>query len=325
MKLSIVIPCFNEAQNIELFYASVVESLSAIEAMDQDMGFELVFINDGSKDETLETLHTLANSTHTPAAIPANITLKIIDFSRNFGKEAAMYAGLKASSGDCVAIIDADLQHPPALLIDMFAKWKNGEAETIYAKRISRAGDGAVRSKLSEWFYVLCNFISEVPLESGVGDFRLMDRMVVDAVLSMSEYHRFSKAMFEWVGFSKIGLEYENIPRAKGSSGWGFWKLFKYSIDGLVNFSATPLRIAFVLGFVMSFLSLFYGLYAVIDMMIFHNAVRGWTTLVALIVFLGGVQLIILGIMGEYIARIYEQVKHRPLYIENRKTQHNTP
>lgn len=230
-----------------------------------------------------------------------------------------MYAGLQTSSGDCVVIIDADLQDPPLMIIEMFDKWCNDEADIVYARRVSRKGEGFLRARLSEGFYVLSNFISDVRLESGVRDFRLMDRQVVDALLSMGEYHRFSKAMFEWVGFRKIGLDYEYIPRTQGRSAWSFWKLFKYSIEGFVSFSTMPLRVAFVLGFVMSVLSVLYGCYAVVDMLIFHNAVRGWTSLVALIVFIGGVQLIILGIIGEYIARIYEQVKHRPVYIKRQR------
>lgn len=247
---------------------------------------------------------------------PAECEIKIIDFSRNFGKESAIYAGLQASSGDCVALIDVDLQDPPSMLKDMFAKWHSKEADVIYARRISRTGEGFIRAKLSQCFYMLSNLISAVRLESGVRDFRLMDRQVVNALLKMSEYHRFSKAMFEWVGFKRVGLAYEYIPRTQGSSGWSFWKLFKYAIEGFVSFSTMPLRIAFVLGLVMSVLSLGYGCYAIISTLIFHNAVAGWTSLVAWIAFLGGVQLIILGIIGEYIARIYEQVKSRPIYIE---------
>ncbi len=215
--------------------------------------------------------------------------------------------------------MDADLQDPPSLLPEMFVKWLQNEADIIYARRINRLGEGLIRSKLSESFYTLHNLISMVRLESGVRDFRLLDRQVVNALLSMSEYHRFSKAMFEWVGFRKIGLTYENIPRSSGNSGWSMWKLFKYSIEGFISFSTMPLRIAFILGFVMSFFSLGYGLYAIIDTLIFNNAVRGWTSLVVFIVFIGGIQLIILGIIGEYIARIYEQVKQRPIYIKQHK------
>lgn len=182
-----------------------------------------------------------------------------------------MYAGLQASSGDCVAIMDADLQDPPELLLEMFRKWQGREAQIIRARRISRAGEGYVRARLSEAFYKISNYVSEVQLESGVRDFRLMDREVVDALVSMGEYHRFSKAMFEWVGFDTISLEYEYIPRAQGRSAWGFYKLFKYAIEGLVSFSTMPLRIAFVLGFAMSVLSLVYGCYAVVDMLIFHS------------------------------------------------------
>lgn len=319
-KLSVVVPCYNEAKNIMAFYTSMLEVFTAIVRTHAHTDFELVFVNDGSKDETLLTLQNLENQISSSfAPPPVKISISIVDFSRNFGKEAAMYAGLQTSSGDCVVIIDADLQHPPLMIVEMFDKWCNDEADIVYARRVSRKGEGFVRSKLSEAFYALSHFVSEVRLESGVGDFRLMDRQVVNALLSMGEYHRFSKAMFEWVGFRKIGLDYEYIPRTQGNSAWSFWKLFKYSIEGFVSFSTMPLRVAFVLGFVMSVLSVLYGRYAVVDMLIFHNAVRGWTSLVALIVFIGGVQLIILGIIGEYIARIYEQVKHRPVYIKRQE------
>ena len=331
-KLSLIVPCYNEAANIDTFYTHIMDIFATIWRTYTGTQFELIFVNDGSKDETLQALYRLKNSSLTPPPavnktdntektqnqIPlnqSNLSFVIVNFSRNFGKEAAMYAGLKASSGDCIALIDADLQDPPTMLLEMYKKWQDKEADIIYARRISRAGESFIRAKLSEGFYILSNLISQVHLESGVRDFRLMDRQVVNALLSMSEYHRFSKAMFEWVGFKKIGLEYEYIPRTQGNSGWSFWKLFKYAIEGFISFSTMPLRVAFVLGFVMSALSLGYGCYAVISTLIFHNAVAGWTSLVAWIAFLGGVQLIILGVIGEYIARIYEQVKSRPHYI----------
>lgn len=312
-KLSLIVPCYNEAANIDTFYTHIMDIFATIWRTYTGTQFELIFVNDGSKDETLQALYRLKNSSLTPP--PAQCKIKIIDFSRNFGKESAIYAGLQASKGDCIALIDADLQDPPTMLLEMYKKWQDKEADIIYARRISRAGESFIRAKLSEGFYILSNLISQVHLESGVRDFRLMDRQVVNALLSMSEYHRFSKAMFEWVGFKKIGLEYEYIPRAQGSSGWSFWKLFKYAIEGFISFSTMPLRVAFVLGFVMSALSLGYGCYAVISTLIFHNAVAGWTSLIVWISFLGGVQLIVLGIIGEYIARIYEQVKSRPHYI----------
>ena len=347
MKLSLVVPCYNEQKSLESFSKEIFSILDSIskDHSNTTLTFECIFVNDGSKDNTIELLLALkAMQSYSPndkdlavhneniieskqsitqdsnpydlTMPPNNCEIKVIDFTRNFGKEAAMYAGLKESSGDCVVIMDADLQDPPLLLPQMFKKWLQDEADIIYARRINRAGEGFIRSRLSEGFYTLHNLISSVHLESGVRDFRLLDRQVVNALLSMSEYHRFSKAMFEWVGFRKIGLEYENIPRHQGSSGWSLWKLFKYSVEGFISFSTMPLRIAFILGFVMSLFSLGYGLYAIIGALCFGNVVRGWTSLVALIVFIGGMQLIILGIIGEYIARIYEQVKRRPIYIK---------
>lgn len=364
MKLSLVIPCYNESQSLESFGREVFSILDSMQKQyeSENLSFECIFINDGSKDDTmllLESIYNMQNheiqecslqdikhnalarkinhsDTHPlknkndkmqknvlEIKLPQKCDIRIIDFSRNFGKEAAMYAGLKESAGDCVVIIDADLQDPPSLLPKMFEAWLQNKADIIYARRTNRAGEGFVRSRLSEGFYALHNCISSVHLESGVRDFRLLDRQVVDALLSMSEYHRFSKAMFEWVGFKKLGLEYENIPRSHGSSGWNLWKLFKYSVEGFISFSTVPLRIAFILGFVMSLLSLAYGFYAIISTLWFNNTVRGWTSIVALIVFIGGMQLIILGIIGEYIARIYEQVKHRPVYIKRQDLKYN--
>ena len=364
MKLSLVIPCYNESQSLEGFSKEVFGILDSMQKQYEDrenndtLSFECIFINDGSKDNTLMLLESISNMQTNKALStkeiknlnnidklqskdtetiridsmetklippPLQCEIKIIDFSRNFGKEAAMYAGLKESNGDCVVIIDADLQDPPSLLPKMFDTWLQNKADVIYARRINRVGEGFVRSRLSESFYALHNCISSVHLESGVRDFRLLDRQVVNALLSMSEYHRFSKAMFEWVGFRKIGLEYENIPRSHGNSGWSLWKLFKYSVEGFISFSTMPLRIAFILGFIMSLFSLAYGLYAIVGTLWFNNTVRGWTSIVALIVFIGGMQLIILGIIGEYIARIYEQVKKRPIYIkrQNKHAKYN--
>ena len=342
MKLSLVIPCYNESQSLESFSKEVFGILDSMKKdydskNEKELLIECIFVNDGSKDDTLIILKSMQklqqeinekdryDLKNKLIATVFNIEIKIIDFSRNFGKEAAMYAGLKESIGDCVVIMDADLQDPPSLLPKMFDIWLQNQADVIYARRINRIGEGFFRSRLSEWFYTLHNYISTVHLESGVRDFRLLDREVVNALLSMSEYHRFSKAMFEWVGYRRLGLNYENIPRFAGDSGWSLWKLFKYSVEGFISFSTMPLRIAFILGFIMSIFSIFYGLYAVIGTLCFNNTVRGWTSIVALIVFIGGMQLIILGIIGEYIARIYEQVKQRPIYIkrQNRHLNYN--
>lgn len=373
MKLSLVVPCYNESKSLESFSKEVFDILDSMQKdyeqknSQNKLFFECIFINDGSKDNTIVLLEAIANmQTDTTLndkhalekmqhiyiekqinltkkenpnidnvgqdseimlnliSPPPQCAIKVIDFSRNFGKEAAMYAGLKESSGDCVVIMDADLQDPPSLLPKMFNLWLQNKADIVYARRTNRVGEGFVRSKLSESFYALHNYISSVNLESGVRDFRILDRQVVNALLQMGEYHRFSKAMFEWVGFKKMGLEYENIPRFHGNSGWSLWNLFKYSIEGFISFSTVPLRIAFIIGFIMSLFSLIYGLYAIISTLCFDNAVRGWTSIVALIVFIGGMQLIILGIIGEYIARIYEQVKHRPIYIKRQNNKHSS-
>ena len=239
--------------------------------------------------------------------------------SRNFGKEAAILAGLKSSVGEATVLIDADLQDPVELIYQMYEKFYKNEADVIFARRKDRAGEGKIRAFFSGMFYKISNFMSEVRIESGIRDFRLMSREVVDAILELGEYHRFSKAIFEWVGFRKICLEYNYVPRNLGTSGWSFWKLFKYAIEGLVSFSTAPLRIAFIVGFIFSFISAIYGFWIVFDTLVFGNDVKGYPSLICIIMFFGGVQLIILGILGEYIARIYEQVKNRPHFIVRKR------
>lgn len=300
--LSIVVPCYNEQEALADFYDKTSEILAQI----QDLTYEIIFIDDGSKDNTIEKIQTLRQK---------DKRIKFIKFSRNFGKESAILAGFNACRGKCVILMDADLQDPPELISKMFEAWRSGEAKIVYARRKSRTGESKIKSIFSELFYVLSRKLSQTKMQSGVRDFRLMDICVVKELLKMGEYHRFSKAMFEWVGFEKICLEYEYAPRVAGDTSWSFWRLFNYAIEGFVSFSTAPLRAAFVLGFFVSLFAFVFGSFIVIKTLVYGVRVSGYASLMVSMLFLGGVILIVLGIIGEYIARIYEQVKNRPHYI----------
>ncbi|MGX3045403.1 glycosyltransferase family 2 protein [Helicobacter sp. T3_23-1056] len=279
--------------------------------------YEIIFVNDGSRDKTLQVLDNIKSQEFTKTDISQKRQIHIHSFSRNFGKEAAILAGLQKARGQGVILLDADLQDPPRLISDMVRIWLESKRETkvIYACRTTRAGESKIRAFLSELFYKVSNFISEVKIESGVRDFRLMDKEVIASLLQMNEYHRFCKAMFAWVGYKREKLEYEYIPHIKESSSWSFWKLFKYAVEGIVSFSTMPLRLAFVFGFIISAFAVVFGIYRIIDTIIYGNAVAGYPSLIVIISFIGGIELIILGVIGEYIARIYEQVKSRPHFI----------
>lgn len=343
--LSIVVPCYNEEISLPLFMEEITKVMSRVVPLllgnasliapvgssaksdfaknakntSEFLPYEIIFVNDGSRDKTLQVLDNIVAKESSDEAKSRKI--HIHSFSRNFGKEAAILAGLGKAQGQGVVLIDADLQDPPRLIGDMVRIWLESKRETkvIYARRTTRAGESKIRAFLSEMFYKVSNFISEVKIESGVRDFRLMDREVIASLLQMGEYHRFCKAMFAWVGYKRECLEYEYIPHIKESSSWSFWKLFKYAIEGIVSFSTMPLRIAFVLGFIISAFAAVFGVYRIVDTIIYGNAVAGYPSLIVIITFIGGIQLMILGVIGEYIARIYEQVKSRPHFIlENR-------
>ncbi|RDU73490.1 glycosyltransferase [Helicobacter aurati] len=318
--ISIVVPCYNEEVSLPQFLQKITQTMDSMqpllsvhfnkESTEQKQLYELIFINDGSKDKTLEILQTMQKQYN-------QHRIKIFSFSRNFGKEAGILAGLEQATGEGVILLDADLQDPPSLIPQMIQIWLNSQRtiKIIYAKRSNRRGENKIRAVFSEFFYKISNYVSEVKIESGVRDFRLMDKEVVEALLRLKEYHRFSKAMFAWVGFQSKCLEYDYIPHFKESSSWSFWNLFKYAIEGIVSFSTMPLRIAFIVGFIMSIVSGGYGIYRFIWTILYGNLVPGYPSLICIITFIGGMQLILLGIIGEYIARIYEQVKYRPHYI----------
>ena len=302
--VSVVCPCYNEEPMLPLYYAAMNERVFARLT---DYDFELIFVNDGSKDRTLPMLRELAK---------ADERVKYISFSRNFGKEAAMYAGLQHAKGDFVCVMDADLQDPPELIEQMLSRLNDEDRDCVATRRVTRKGEPRIRSAFARAFYRIINRISDTEFVDGARDFRMMRRCVVDAVLSLGEYHRFSKGIFMWVGFDTVWLEYENVERAAGETKWSFWKLMRYAIEGIISFSVAPLQLATAVGSVVSAVALVYMVIRVIIAMIWGNPVAGYPSLLAIILFLGGFVLLALGIIGEYVARTYMQVKQRPIYIQ---------
>ncbi len=302
--VSIVCPCYNEEAMLPLYY-DAMQSIVLSRLTDYD--FELIFINDGSKDKTLPILRGLAQK---------DTRVKYISFSRNFGKEAAMYAGLKHAKGDFICVMDCDLQDPPELIAQMLDRLKSDECDCVATRRVTRKGEPKIRSAFARAFYRIINRISDTEFVDGARDFRMMRRCVVDAVLELGEYHRFSKGIFMWVGFDTVWLEYENIERVAGETKWSFWKLTKYAVEGIVSFSTAPLQLATAVGGITSAISLLYMVIRVIIAMIWGNPVAGYPSLLAIMLTLGGFVLLALGIIGEYVARTYMQVKQRPIYIQ---------
>ena len=302
MKISLIVPCYNEAEALPTFY----EELNRVTKEMSKYEFELLFIDDGSKDETLEILKKKAQEDN---------RVKYISFSRNFGKEAAMYAGFCNVTGDYAAIMDADMQDPPALLPKMMEILEGGEYDSVATRRETRKGEPKLRSFFARRFYKLMKRISDVDIVDGARDFRLMKRSMVDSIVSMSESNRFSKGIFGWIGFKTYWLPYENVERVAGKSKWSFWKLMKYSFEGIFNFSDAPLKFASWTGFFFMFVSLIMTLVVFIRTLAFGDPVSGWPSLVCIILFVGGVQLFCLGVIGQYISKIYKETKHRPQYI----------
>ena len=302
MMISIVVPCLNEEEVLPLFYQSVEAIIPDLEA-----GIEYVFVDDGSSDGTLDLLESLREQ---------NPAVHYLSFSRNFGKEAALYAGLQYATGNLVVVMDADLQDPPSMLLEMKNLLdQNADLDCVGTRRTSRGGEPVLRSLCANLFYRLMKKISPVALPSGVRDFRMMRRSVVDAILSLTESNRFSKGLFAWVGFKTHYLDYPNVERQAGKTSWSFRQLFFYSLEGIVNFSDFPLIIAFVAGLLSCFISLLMTFFVVVRTLILGNPTSGWTSLMAVILFLGGIQLLTIGILGKYISKIYLETKKRPLYL----------
>ena len=299
--ISLIIPCYNEEKALPLFYEEASRVLSTM-----DVDCEMLFVNDGSRDNTLEVLKGLAEK---------DPRVYYISFARNFGKESAMYAGFCNAHGDYVAVLDADLQDPPSLLPEMLRILETGEYDSVATRRVDRKGEPPLRSWFARRFYKLINRHSDADIVDGARDFRLMKRDMVDAILAMGEYNRFSKGIYGWVGFRTYWLPFENVERVAGETKWNFWGLFKYAIDGIISFSLAPLNIATIIGALLTFISVIALLFIVIRKLAFGDPVAGWASTVSIIVFIGGVQLAVLGIMGQYLAKTYMETKNRPHYI----------
>ena len=299
MKLSIVVPCYNEELVLPKFYEAIKATMAQL-----NITYEVVFINDGSRDGTQKVLEKLAKQDE---------LIRFVSFSKNFGKESAMLAGLSYANGDYVLIMDADLQHPPSLIPVMLEKAKEGYDQVI-AKR-NRSGEKLTRSLLTKLYYKFINSLVDVQLENGIGDFRLLSRRAVDALLSLKEYNRFSKGLFSWIGFDEAIIEYDNIIREEGASKWSFASLLNYGIDGVISFNNKPLRIAIYLGLTVTILDILYVLFMLVQITLRGVDVPGYFTTIAAILLVGGLQLFFMGIIGEYIGRIYYEVKKRPHYI----------
>ena len=301
-KISIIVPCFNEEETIECVYDSLMTlSLNMPEQL-----FEFLFIDDGSTDNTLGSILRISTK---------DTRVKYYSFSRNFGKEAAMYAGLAHATGEYIAIIDADLQDPPMLISEMYWMMKEDGYDCVAARRKTRKGEPWVRSFFAKRFYKIINVISDVNITEGARDFRLMTRPMVNAVLKMVEYNRFSKGIFGWVGFNTKWLEYDHSERVAGNTKWSFWKLFLYAMDGIVAFSTKPLAIASYAGLLFCLLSVILIIIVFVRTLMFGDPVAGWPSLICVIFFIGGLQLFCIGILGQYLAKIYLETKKRPKYI----------
>lgn len=301
--LSVIVPCYNEEESVALFYEEFVKNDAFFQEKNIDV--ELLYIDDGSKDRTVAEVKKLREKDE---------RVHLISFSRNFGKEAAMYAGLEKSRGDYVVLMDVDLQDPPALLPEMFAHIEEGY-DSVATRRVSRKGEPPVRSFFARRFYHLMKRISKTEIMDGARDYRLMTRQMVDAILSMQEYNRFTKGIFGWVGFRTKWLEYENVERAKGETKWNFWKLLVYSIEGITAFSTVPLMFASLMGALFCLVAFLMIVFIIVRKLIFGDPVSGWPSLVCIILMTSGVQFFCTGILGQYLAKTYMEVKRRPIYL----------
>lgn len=304
--ISIVVPCYNEQEVLPLFYDEIKRVTNDMKKSNSELSFEYLFINDGSKDSTLEMLRDLAKKDE---------CVRYISFSKNFGKEAGMYAGLQHSKGDYVVILDADLQHPPKFIPKMYDYVKNQGYDCATTRRVSRAGESKIRSWFARKFYKIMNKISQTEIVDGAQDFRFMTRKMVDAILSMQEYNRFSKGIFSWVGFNTKYIEYQNVERAAGTTAWSFKSLFKYSLEGIFAFSTAPLALASLLGILSCFIAFIIIIFIIIKTLVFGEDVQGFPTIICAIFFVGGLQLFCTGILGQYLSKTYLETKKRPIYI----------
>lgn len=304
MLFTAIIPCYNEEENVPDIYAEILKNENYFKQHNIDL--ELLYIDDGSKDNTVAEVKKLSDKDE---------RVHLVSFSRNFGKEAAIFAGLENAKGDYVALMDADLQDPPSLLPQMFDDIFSGEYDCVATRRVSRKGEPKIRSFFARCFYRLMKKISKTEIVDGARDYRLMTRTMVDSIISMREYNRFSKGIFGWVGFKTKWLEYENIERAKGETKWSFWGLFKYSLEGIMGFSTAPLGMASVLGITFTIIAFVAIVFIIIKTLVFGDPTNGWPSMACIIIFMGGIQLFCVGVVGQYLSKVYLEVKNRPIYI----------
>ena len=302
-KISVIVSCYNEEESLPLFY----KEMERVRKKDfEGIDFEYIFVNDGSRDNTLKEMKELRQK---------DKKVRYISFSRNFGKEAAMLAGLEASTGDYVTLMDVDLQDPPALLRQMYDYIKKDKFDCVGTRRVNRKGEPPIRSFFARIFYKIINKMSKIEMVDGARDYRLMTKQMVDAIISIKEYNRYSKGLFSFVGFNTKWIEYENVERVAGETKWSFWKLFKYAIEGITAFSTTPLIIASVIGILFCLVAFLLILVIIIKTLIYGDPTSGWPSMICVIFFVSGVQLFSLGIIGQYLSKTYLEVKHRPIYI----------
>ena len=303
-KISVVVSCYNEEKALPLFY----EEMERVRKKDFEgiVEFEYIFVNDGSKDNTLKIIKELNQK---------DPKVRYISFSRNFGKEAAMYAGLEAAEGDYVTLMDADLQDPPALLKQMYDAIKNEGYDSVGTRRVTRKGEPPIRSFFARMFYKIINKMSNIEMVDGARDYRLMKRQVVDSIISVKEYNRYSKGLFSFVGFDTKWIEYENVERVAGETKWSFWKLFKYAIEGITAFSTTPLIFSSIVGLIFCLVAFIAIIFIIVKTLVYGDPTAGWPSMACIIVFVSGIQLFTIGIIGQYLSKTYLEVKKRPIYI----------
>ena len=301
-KITVIVPCYNEEAALHYYYKEMSRVMDEM----NDVDFELLFVNDGSKDKTLEIMMELANK---------DSRVKYISFSRNFGKEAAMYAGFENSTGDYVCLMDADLQDPPRLLPEMLKAIREEGYDSAATRRVTRKGEPPIRSFFARMFYKIINKMSDIEMVDGARDYRLMKRQVVDSIISLKEYNRYSKGLFSFVGFDTKWIEYENVERVAGETKWSFWKLFKYALEGITAFSTTPLIFSSIVGLIFCLVAFIAIIFIIVKTLVYGDPTAGWPSMACIIVFVSGIQLFTIGIIGQYLSKTYLEVKKRPIYI----------
>ncbi len=304
--ISVVVPSFNEQEAVPLFYKEMAKELDSLKGEFDGLEGEIIFIDDGSKDDTLKEVLELRKS---------DKRVRYVSFSRNFGKEAALFAGLEHARGDYIVTMDADLQDPPSLLAEMLRAIKEEGYDSAATRRVTRKGEPPIRSFFARCFYKLINRMSNTDIVDGARDYRIMTRKMADSILSMPEYNRFTKGIYGWIGFKTKWLEYENIERVAGETKWSFWKLFKYAIDGIVGFSTAPLSFATLVGIFMAFVAFLLIVFIIIKKLVFGDPTSGWSSMVCILLMLSGIQMFCLGIVGQYLSKTYLETKKRPIYI----------